>query len=384
MMSECSKCGSITLFKGKDGRTILNGSGTPGAGVGNNGDFYIDTDTDTYSIYGPKTGGVWGPGTSLIGPTGAQGLYGGYSSEWLFDNGTGAGTSVKDFRFDNSTLSAVTGLYINETNANSTDLSAFLAGFNNSGSFGLLRVSKKSNSDIFWMGTITATSDSGSEHDITVTHVVSNGSFTNNDPCIISFVMNGADGTAGQDIDHTSFTSSTGGGGAGVAGETDTYTVWGDAGETINLGTFEVYNGDDGAPGIPGPAGGVTWQRVPYAAGQFNVNAAVNNGYIVHTTDAAAARVYLPAVAAVGDQVEFVFLPSTSINNLRVIGDAGASQTIAMGHLETTATTGYLEYANTTTSRCAMKLVCVEANTTWAVISIANGDAGFIEPPAVI
>ena len=59
----------------------------------------------------------------------------------------------------------------------------------------------------------------------------------------------GADGADGQSIDHTSFTSSTGGGVAGVAGETDTYTVWGDAGETISLGTFQVYNGADGSGG---------------------------------------------------------------------------------------------------------------------------------------
>jgi hypothetical protein len=50
----------------------------------------------------------------------------------------------------------------------------------------------------------------------------------------------------GEGVDHVSFTSSTGGGGAGQPGQTDTYTVWGDLSETINLGTFLVYNGIDG------------------------------------------------------------------------------------------------------------------------------------------
>jgi hypothetical protein len=59
----------------------------------------------------------------------------------------------------------------------------------------------------------------------------------------------GPAGADGQGIDHVSFTSSTGGGGAGQAGETDTYTVWGDVGETINLGTFLVYNGANGTGG---------------------------------------------------------------------------------------------------------------------------------------
>ena len=53
-------------------------------------------------------------------------------------------------------------------------------------------------------------------------------------------------GTNGQGIDHTSFTStSIGSGGANQEGAIDTYTVWGDVAETINLGTFLVYNGLD-------------------------------------------------------------------------------------------------------------------------------------------
>ena len=59
---------------GADGKTVLNGTGAPGAGLGTNGDFYIDTAADT--IYGPKTGGAWGSGTSLIGPQGPEGPQG--------------------------------------------------------------------------------------------------------------------------------------------------------------------------------------------------------------------------------------------------------------------------------------------------------------------
>lgn len=50
---------------GADGNTILNGSGAPSAGLGVDGDFYIDT--DTYDIYGPKAAGAWGSGTPLSG-----------------------------------------------------------------------------------------------------------------------------------------------------------------------------------------------------------------------------------------------------------------------------------------------------------------------------
>jgi len=54
---------------------VLNGIGPPGSGVGNNGDFYIDTAADV--LYGPKASGAWPPsGTSLVGAPGATGAAG--------------------------------------------------------------------------------------------------------------------------------------------------------------------------------------------------------------------------------------------------------------------------------------------------------------------
>ena len=199
-MSGCT-CKSITLFKGEDGRTIYNGTGVPTLATANVGDFYIDT--DTYFIYGPYTGTSWGAGTSLIGATGAngtngtngatgaQGNYGGFSSEWNFDSNTGSASGTGEIRFNNATLASVTELYINNTNADATNLIAFLDSFDNSGSFGTIRVSKKSDSNVFWMGTVTAESDSGSEHAVTVTHIASNGTFTDTDPLVVSFVERG-------------------------------------------------------------------------------------------------------------------------------------------------------------------------------------------------
>jgi hypothetical protein len=59
---------------GPDGRSILNGSGAPSNGIGNNGDYYMDTDTTT--VYGPKASGVWPSGQLLIGPQGSTGADG--------------------------------------------------------------------------------------------------------------------------------------------------------------------------------------------------------------------------------------------------------------------------------------------------------------------
>jgi len=59
---------------GVDGRTVLSGSGAPGGGVGANGDFFIDT--TGWVIYGPKAAGAWPAGASLVGPAGAAGAAG--------------------------------------------------------------------------------------------------------------------------------------------------------------------------------------------------------------------------------------------------------------------------------------------------------------------
>lgn len=59
---------------GPRGNSVLSGSGAPSAGLGVNGDFYIDTATD--ELYGPKTSGAWGSPTSLVGPEGPQGPQG--------------------------------------------------------------------------------------------------------------------------------------------------------------------------------------------------------------------------------------------------------------------------------------------------------------------
>ena len=59
---------------GLDGKTILNGNQDPTNSTGNNGDFYINTTTNT--LFGPKTSGAWGSGIAVVGPQGAAGTNG--------------------------------------------------------------------------------------------------------------------------------------------------------------------------------------------------------------------------------------------------------------------------------------------------------------------
>lgn len=55
---------------GTNGKTVLNGTVAPTT-EGTDGDFYIRTTTNF--IYGPKAGGVWPAGVSLVGPGGGAG-----------------------------------------------------------------------------------------------------------------------------------------------------------------------------------------------------------------------------------------------------------------------------------------------------------------------
>lgn len=58
---------------GIDGNTILYDTVDPTT-EGVNGNFFLNTSTKT--LFGPKAGGVWPAGTSLIGPQGPQGIQG--------------------------------------------------------------------------------------------------------------------------------------------------------------------------------------------------------------------------------------------------------------------------------------------------------------------
>jgi len=64
--------GSFITRAPKDGKSVLNGSGSPVVNnvVANPGDFYIDTANNL--LYGPYTGS-WGTGVALVGPQGPKG-----------------------------------------------------------------------------------------------------------------------------------------------------------------------------------------------------------------------------------------------------------------------------------------------------------------------
>lgn len=100
---------------GADGNTILYGASDPGAGDGVDGDFFINTTSNT--IFGPKASGSWPSGTSLVGPTGPAGADGSDATvtteavravNALMDDELTSIASVKGLNQDVSTTSDVT------------------------------------------------------------------------------------------------------------------------------------------------------------------------------------------------------------------------------------------------------------------------------------
>lgn len=59
---------------GINGTAVLNGITNPISTTGANGDFYINTATNT--LFGPKANGIWPTGVSMVGPVGANGAPG--------------------------------------------------------------------------------------------------------------------------------------------------------------------------------------------------------------------------------------------------------------------------------------------------------------------
>lgn len=139
------------------------------------------------------------PDTDLpSGSDGLDGQYGGYSSKWKFDTGTAVNPSSSFLRLNNTTLSSVTNIYINDTNADSGNLDAFLDYIDNSARFGYIRIFKEFDSSTFFYGDVTAVTDNGTYHTIAITFIASNGAFAANDNVVFTFSPRGPIGLTGS------------------------------------------------------------------------------------------------------------------------------------------------------------------------------------------
>jgi hypothetical protein len=176
---------------GIDGRTLLNGSGVPGGGTGSNGDFYIDTVAD--AIYGPKTAGVWGSPTNLIGPTGPTGRTGGIAL--TFDTGTSAGGLSGELRFNNAAIASTTNLFVSETDADGASIEAVLGSLTVGTQ--LMVTTANSTGNRVYFAVSGAIVDNGSNRTVPVTYQSHVGSFSDGTPIVLIVALRGSTGATG-------------------------------------------------------------------------------------------------------------------------------------------------------------------------------------------
>lgn len=125
--------------------------------------------------------------TGATGATGSQGLYGGFSYDWLFNTSTSTGPSSGDLRFNNSTYTSVTAIYVSDTGTGAVNCDLFLDSLSNNSKYGYVRIFDKDDSTKFWTGQITAVTDNGTDHTIAVTYILHNGTFSEDDAIVLTF-----------------------------------------------------------------------------------------------------------------------------------------------------------------------------------------------------
>lgn len=180
MSNCCNTPKGLNNFKGDTGTGI---STVALATVGANYQFtftYTDGSTEIVTVAKPADGA-----------DGAQGLYGGWSSTWVFNDSVGSGSASTELGLNSNDPSLVTTIRLSDTNSDSIGVDLFLDSFSNSGNFGLFKVFKIDDSTIFADYKITAVVDSGAYHTLTVEYVLHNGSFTDADVVVGTFTPNG-------------------------------------------------------------------------------------------------------------------------------------------------------------------------------------------------
>jgi len=136
--------------------------------------------------------------TGNAGTNGSNGLYGGWSLKWKFDDNTGSGTGSNEVRLNSVDPQTANVIYVNDDAYGTGAADVFLSSVT-SAPFGKIKIFKEYDSTVFWLATITAADDTTvpAEVKFTVTDVVTNGSFTDGDDIVLTLAPAGATGATG-------------------------------------------------------------------------------------------------------------------------------------------------------------------------------------------
>lgn len=133
-------------------------------------------------------------------PTGATGATGNSAGlQMTFNTSTSdADPGAGKLALNNATLASVTVMFIDDADDNSTDITTFVQSFDdisNATARGLIHIEKEGTPSTFALYKVTgAVTDASGYTKVPVTHLVSNGSFSNSDGIRVDFSYSGTDG----------------------------------------------------------------------------------------------------------------------------------------------------------------------------------------------
>jgi len=252
---------------------------------------------NTVSAGGSATAAVANAGSSSAAnfnftfglPTGATGATGALGTNSQLAMTWNSSTSDADpgggkIAFNHGTVSSVSILYVDDADDASADISGFVQSWDdisNANSRGIVTITKEGTPATYALFKVSgAVTDASGYTKVPVTHVVSNGSFTNNDGIGVHFNYSGADGADGADGDGTfnNFTLTADSGSNQTVADGNTVDIAGGNSITTVVGATDTVtiNADDGTASAKGAVivAGNAPASIGYSSGTATVSIA--------------------------------------------------------------------------------------------------------------